>query len=118
MAGDPNRDRINEVLADTWRDSQETLLERVGSLDVAVAGLKVGELDPRVAETAQTDVHKLAGVLGMFGLSRGSELARTAEQRLDEGAIPSDAAELGEIATELRAMIEDVGTTLPPRDQG
>ena len=55
-----------------------------------------GTLTAPQQEQAGADAHKLAGVLGTFGLKEGTELAREAE-RLYEGSL--DAESGGYLAT-------------------
>jgi len=52
--------------------------------------------------------HKLAGVLGSFGLTRGTVLARELELTFarESSPGPDASAKLSAIAAELRAMIE------------
>ena len=49
--------------------------------------------------------HKLAGVLGTFGLTKGTILAREAEMLYSGDADPASAPQLAEIAAQLQALI-------------
>ena len=68
-------------------------------------------LSPEEHSGAGADAHKLAGVLGTFGLKEGTELAREAEGLFSEqlDADPAKAARLTEIAERLKALIANRG---------
>jgi len=90
-----------------WERRREEILGRVGALDEAVGALLDGALDEDLRARAERDAHKLAGSLGMFGFSRGSDLARELEQVLaPPGPAASDAPRLAELAIGLRAELE------------
>ena len=71
---------------------------RVKTLEETIAAMLDGELDESLRARGERDAHKLAGSLGMFGLPRGSELARELEQALamPDGPALSDAPRLAE----------------------
>jgi putative two-component system response regulator len=54
---------------------------RVSTLDMAVTAILAGKLDEPLRASAERDAHKLAGSLGTFGLTRGSEVASELEHR-------------------------------------
>jgi HPt (histidine-containing phosphotransfer) domain-containing protein len=64
--------------------------ERVATLEAASAASARGSLSEDEREAAGSAAHKLAGVLGTFGLTRGTELARELEQMFSQpaGLIP------------------------------
>jgi HPt (histidine-containing phosphotransfer) domain-containing protein len=96
---------VKAALADIWERNLPLIRERVTAIEQAAAELaKPSPNADRIAH-GQAEAHKLAGVLGSFGLSRGTELARSLEGDLgaERGG---DAKELVRAAAELRSVIE------------
>jgi HPt (histidine-containing phosphotransfer) domain-containing protein len=71
--------KLQAMLAALWERSRHTVAERAVSLREACALLLEGRLDEASRLRAVDSAHKLAGVLGTFGLPRGTILAREAE---------------------------------------
>jgi HPt (histidine-containing phosphotransfer) domain-containing protein len=90
-----------------WEKFLPQMEERVGRLEAAAAHLAAGTLSADQREEASSEAHKLAGVLGTFGLQEGTVLAREAEATylVDPQTDPAIVGRLAEIATQLRAMI-------------
>ena len=74
-----------------WEKYLPQIEERVATLQRAADSLASGDLPPGEQKKAASDAHKLAGVLGTFGLNHGTELAREAET-LYQGSEDEDAA--------------------------
>lgn len=88
-----------------WRRAKPTLLERVAAVEIAVAELRRTPIRDSRIETGRSASHKLAGVLGTFGLDDGTELARELEGGLSHpGAREADRLE--GFAAELRELVE------------
>jgi len=103
---EPPPPSLDAAIAALWRDARPRALDRVATLEAAVAALRDGPLAADVGVEATREAHKLAGALGTFGMPAGTRHARTVEQRLAAGAAPEDAAALaGEVAA-LRAVVE------------
>lgn len=80
--------KIEAMLQAMWKSSAAAIAERVGSLRTAQTRLAGGTLDPVDREEAQAAAHKLAGILGTFGLPQGSILASKIERLMtQDGAI-------------------------------
>jgi HPt (histidine-containing phosphotransfer) domain-containing protein len=89
-----------------WAKFLPQIEERLAVLETANRALASGELNPAEREAAQAAAHKLAGVLGSFGLTRGTELAREAEGMYAGGAeLDAEAGRLNLIAAELRRLV-------------
>jgi HPt (histidine-containing phosphotransfer) domain-containing protein len=88
-----------------WRKFLPEIRARVEILESAAQALATGALKAVQREQAAGAAHKLAGVLGTFGLARGTELARELEHLYagGDGPTPEIAAR---IARELREMVE------------
>ncbi len=69
---------INQ-LAEQFRASLE---QRLTGLVQAVRSLQTGSLTSTQRDTARQESHRLAGALGMFGYTQGTDTARTVEQLL------------------------------------
>lgn len=84
---------------------------RVATLEAAASALATGTLTEDLRQQASAEAHKLAGVLGTFGLHEGTELAREAEEAYgrSQEAIRNPADLLAGIATRLRALIASRG---------
>lgn len=107
--GDAQGSPLVEAMNRLWAKYLPQMEERVGTLQKAAESLANGILTATEQELAGADAHKLAGVLGTFGLKEGTELAREAES-LYGGALdgdPASATRLRAIAEQLRSMIEN-----------
>jgi HPt (histidine-containing phosphotransfer) domain-containing protein len=96
-----------QALDQLWKQYLPTMEERVAILEKAGRSLIEGELSDNERVDANNAAHKLAGVLGTFGLTKGTVLARKAEILYsgDNGTDPEEAVELVQIAAQLKAMI-------------
>ena len=92
-----------------FEKTRDELARRVETLEETVAAMLEGNLDESLRARAERDAHKLAGSLGMFGLPRGSELARELEQALAvlDGPALSEAPRLAELVLALRSQLDD-----------
>jgi HPt (histidine-containing phosphotransfer) domain-containing protein len=89
-------------LAQLWRTSRPTILERVAVLKTAQAALVANAADAVARSEGREAAHKLSGVLGVFGLPQGSELAHNLEELLKS----TDALS----ASDLMAMAGEIET--------
>lgn len=94
-------------LADLWRSSRPTVLERMAILRDAreTLGANPGNSDARTR--GREAAHKLSGVLGVFGLPRGSELAAEIEAlfKTEAALSPDQLSSLSALVAELDAVI-------------
>jgi HPt (histidine-containing phosphotransfer) domain-containing protein len=103
-----NEQKLQAMLAALWDRSKHTVAERAALLQVAVDLWMEGRLDEPTRLNAVDSAHKLAGVLGTFGLPRGTDLARKAEVLFGESA-SAGKEEIGQLQlllAELTRMIE------------
>ena len=107
----PNGYPLNDALNRLWTKFLPQMQERVSTLRLAAAKVAGGDLSPDEQQKAFADAHKLAGVLGTFGLREGTDLAREAEALYGGTLELKDmaSARLAEIAEQLRTMIESRG---------
>ncbi|KAI9129674.1 response regulator [Acaryochloris sp. CCMEE 5410] len=70
------------AIADIWIKFQPRIQEQINLLNQAAAAVTEGCLNDELKQSAQQEAHTLAGGLGTFGLSKGSQLAREIEHLL------------------------------------
>jgi HPt (histidine-containing phosphotransfer) domain-containing protein len=99
---DEDRAAIRELYA----VSQARLLDRVGAVEAAVAGLASGGLSTATRTLGAQEAHKLAGSLGTFGVPAGSTLAKELELLLEGDPGAADVPQATELAAALRATVE------------
>ena len=98
---------LAEAMNRLWAKHLPQMEERVATLQTAAERLVSGILTEDDRRRAGADAHKLAGVLGTFGLQDGTDLARQAEG-IFEGNLdgnPEAGPRLSLIAEQLRALV-------------
>jgi HPt (histidine-containing phosphotransfer) domain-containing protein len=107
--GDPAPSQLSEAMNRLWQKFLPQMEQRLATLQDAAARLASGAgLSEEEQAAAAGEAHKLAGVLGTFGLTEGTELAREAEL-LCEGRLdtsPDAVTRLAAIGEKLKAMVE------------
>jgi HPt (histidine-containing phosphotransfer) domain-containing protein len=100
--------RLQNMLSALWDRSRHTVVERAGLLQKAAALLRDHRLDQTTRQSAVDSAHKLAGVLGTFGLPRGTDLAREAEIFFGRSTPPDEheIEQLQVMLAELARLIE------------
>ena len=100
---------LTEAVDKLWVRFLPQMQERVAILEAAAAAFASGDFSIEQHVAANEAAHKLAGVLGTFGLTRGTVLARELEMMYsrDGGPDPDLAARLSEIAAELRDLVDN-----------
>ena len=105
--GNTTEPAFADALNRLWVKFLPQMEERVSALETAAAALAAGTLTQEEQNQASSEAHKLAGVLGTFGLHEGTTLAREAEEAYKStvraGQAPAN--RLVEIAGRLRAML-------------
>jgi HPt (histidine-containing phosphotransfer) domain-containing protein len=74
--------KLHDLLATLWARSRETIGERLDVLRSTHRALSANATDKRARKAGVDAAHKLAGILGTFGLPDGTNLARKAEVML------------------------------------
>jgi HPt (histidine-containing phosphotransfer) domain-containing protein len=103
----PEAQSVSAILDQLWVKFLPQMQERVATLQDAANALARGDLPPTVRAEAHSAAHKLAGILGTFGLENGTTLAREAESLLAPGNDLDSPAQqrLDQISTEIRTLI-------------
>jgi HPt (histidine-containing phosphotransfer) domain-containing protein len=106
MSDDPAA-KIAARLTELWRNSRPTVLERVALLQASCESLSRNPADQEAKNQGRDASHKLAGVLGVFGLPQGSQIASAIEDILaaDEPLTPAKLSTLSDQIAELESAI-------------
>jgi HPt (histidine-containing phosphotransfer) domain-containing protein len=106
------KQKLQSLLAALWDRSRQTVTDRIETLQEAKSLAAASKLDEPARLRAVDSAHKLAGVLGTFGLPHGTELAREAEEVFGQQAIigPAELERLGALLDDLASMIRTAGT--------
>lgn len=99
---------LDEALQKMWAKFLPLMEERLAILEDAYAALAADLLTIEQRSAANAAAHKLAGVLGSFGLTKGTVLAREAEILYsgEPETDPEAAEQLRTITAQLRALID------------
>ncbi|HEX6495709.1 MAG TPA: Hpt domain-containing protein [Acidobacteriaceae bacterium] len=100
--------KLHDLLATLWSRSRQTISERVDVLRAAHRSLRSNPADKNARRAGADAAHKLAGILGTFGLPDGTNLARRVELMLESTAPirPFDLDTLQQTIDQLHQMIE------------
>ncbi len=100
--------KLQAMLSALWIRSRHTVAERAALLQEAGTLLLEHRLDQPTQLRAVDSAHKLAGILGTFGLPRGTDLAREAEVLFGRADKPEQAEveRLQVLLAELVSLIE------------
>lgn len=93
-----DREEIQRRLEGLWQRHLPEIADRVAVLERACAAVDAGTLSQEERKAATAAAHKLAGVLGTFGRTRGTEVAREVEGILE--------TETGEL--EMRSLVAEL----------
>ncbi len=98
------RGNPQSILATVWQRNLPLVRQRVLALHEAAESSRSAPLGTAARHEAVEIAHKLAGSLGMFGFSQGSEVAKLLELLLDsEGEI--SAVTFGELTSQLEQAL-------------
>jgi HPt (histidine-containing phosphotransfer) domain-containing protein len=101
--------KLHDLLATMWEQRKSVVLDRLHVLEQAISALEVSSSEESRKSGADAS-HKLAGILGTFGLPRGTDLAREAEVTLEKDG-PLSADDL----LRLRRLAEELGLLIHQR---
>ncbi len=108
MSDTPNHAKeMDDLLQTLWVRNYPILAERLKLIRTATDKLSAGYLDERTRKDGEEAAHKLAGILGTFGLPRGSVLASKIEVLLarDSATCMQRKGELSSWVQELEGVI-------------
>jgi len=101
---------MEELLQALWTKNYCILQERLRLVRTAEEKLAGGSLDAQSRGDAESAAHKLAGILGTFGLAQGSALAGKIETLLAQDAVLDSAS-----AAQLKLWLDDLEAIVASR---
>jgi HPt (histidine-containing phosphotransfer) domain-containing protein len=103
----PEQSALSEALDRLWVRFLPQIEERIGLLESAAQAFTANLLSIEQQEAAKAAAHKLAGVLGTFGLTGGTVLARELETLYSRqnGPDPAFTSRLTSIPPALRTIV-------------
>ncbi|HEX4284638.1 MAG TPA: Hpt domain-containing protein [Terracidiphilus sp.] len=96
---------IAEIMNQMWVKFLPDIQDRVAVLEKAAAAVSGGSLPSELREEAFSAAHKLAGILGTFGLDEGTTLAREAEALYAGDAGPVRDGRPAALANQIGAIV-------------
>jgi HPt (histidine-containing phosphotransfer) domain-containing protein len=96
---------LSQALDQLWARFLPQIEERVSLLESAATDISANQLSTEQREAAAAAAHKLAGVLGTFGLTKGTDLARELEVAYSREGVPAPSAHIATITAELRVIV-------------
>ncbi len=98
--------KLHDLLATLWARSRQTISDRLDVLRATHRALRTNPADRNARRAGADAAHKLAGILGTFGLPDGTNLARRVELML-ESSRTHPPLRSGGIATDHRSTAPD-----------
>ena len=108
-----SQQNLHAMINAIWQRSKERVAGHVEILEQAKVLAFRSELDETARLRAVDSAHKLAGVLGTFGLPRGTDLARVVEEAFGQ-PVKLSRAELERVGAALDELSRLVKTEIPP----
>ena len=104
---DSNGKEMEALLQALWKQNYGVLQERLQLIRKASDRLAAGALEDETRKDGEAAAHKLAGILGTFGLPHGSALASKIEEALGsaENAQACGASQLQSWTGELEGIV-------------
>jgi HPt (histidine-containing phosphotransfer) domain-containing protein len=109
----PANEQLQQLLMKLWANSKATIAERLETIRQAQIQMAKNSLDGATRTHAVDAAHKLAGILGTFGLPEGTELARQVEEGLN-GTNPAE----GLNADGLDALVKRLAVLIDKKSEG
>jgi DNA-binding response OmpR family regulator/HPt (histidine-containing phosphotransfer) domain-containing protein len=111
-------DELRTAIQALWEDARPRVLERVATLEDAVAAVLSGGIGDQQREAARAAAHKLAGSLGTFGIDEGTAITRRLEAAFERAPAHADVPALAEQVLLLRRTVEGGDVEAPADDAG
>jgi DNA-binding response OmpR family regulator len=97
-----------QALTSAWKKYHDKSEQHLITLERALESLQTGNLDVSDRLSAIVAAHSLAGNLGLFGLDRGSEIARELELLLQNNPNP-DSSQYSQINQKIKTLRREIG---------
>jgi HPt (histidine-containing phosphotransfer) domain-containing protein len=101
----PQQPGLTSALDRLWLQFRPQMEERMATLEAASTALAANSLSADQSSAAASAAHKLAGVLGTFGLARGTDRARELESCYSAVSPSASAQYIESLTAELRSLI-------------
>jgi HPt (histidine-containing phosphotransfer) domain-containing protein len=108
MTDDSREARTRASLARIYATNYDKIMARVAVVEGVLQTLQSSTLSDEERRQAEGEAHKLAGVLGTFGMQEGTNLARAIEHLLMGGeTLPEDeVTRLSDLTSRLRLELK------------
>ncbi|WP_310425273.1 response regulator [Chamaesiphon sp. VAR_48_metabat_135_sub] len=100
-------------LTDIWNRHYAQILDRVASIDLVINALEDRSLTTEIRHQAWQSAHTLAGTLGTFGLSLGSQIAKQIESLLDANSELTP-AQIPELKSGVKLLRQEIASKTAP----
>jgi diguanylate cyclase (GGDEF)-like protein len=100
------RQQTLSALAGVWERFKGKISEQVSVIEQAITALSNQTLDRELRDRAEGEAHTLAGGLGTFGFTKGSQLARKIERLFQTELSQKEVKQLRKLVGALRQEIE------------
>lgn len=104
------------AIADIWVKFQPRIHQQMDVLEKAATAVTQGCLPDELRQEAQQEAHTLAGGLGTFGLSKGSQLAREIEHLLRSNS-PLDSHQTVQFQQDVDTLRREINYASQPATQ-
>jgi diguanylate cyclase (GGDEF)-like protein len=104
----------NQAVEQLWNQYRGLMEERLTVIQQAVQALQTETLTENLQQAAERAAHKLAGVLGMFDRTEGTEIARQLEQLFSENLNFQQQPELQLLVQQLAEVLNIEQPTIEP----
>lgn len=101
--------KLHDLLVTLWARSRQTISDRLDVLRATHRALRTNPADKNARRAGADAAHKLAGILGTFGLPEGTNLARRVEVMLESSTTSLQSFDLESLQRtidQLHQMIE------------
>jgi HPt (histidine-containing phosphotransfer) domain-containing protein len=97
--------QLQAKLQALWESSKPTILERLKSLNASQQQLATDPENLPAKQKGAEAAHKLAGILGVFGLPEGSKIASQIEQMLEHAYSSASSETFQQLIEQLNRII-------------
>ena len=101
------RQKVAANTAKVWENFKDKFIDRVRVLEEALNALAADNLTAQLQQQAKQEAHKLAGSLGIFGIMKGSEIARQLED-LFQPQIILDISQVPQISKLVKQLLQEL----------
>lgn len=81
----PSMSELDQKLRELFFKFKPLVDSRLAAIESAIVAAEHGTLTEDLRAAAEREAHKLAGALGSYGLTKGSDCARDLEERFNAG---------------------------------